>query len=61
MRVLEDMGKIVISVFVTEVTKEDIRAMADDEQRSMSQMASILIDEAIKARAEAKKQSKSKK
>ena len=47
-------NKTVISVFVTEEVKEKLKTLAEKEKRSMSQMASVLIDEALDERSKKK-------
>lgn len=46
-RAIEAMGKVTLTTFVDEEVKEGLKALADAEKRSMSQMAAILIEEAV--------------
>jgi mRNA-degrading endonuclease RelE of RelBE toxin-antitoxin system len=49
------MGKITVTVFIPEEVKEDLKKLAESEQRSLSQMAAILIQQGLdKAKAERK-------
>lgn len=52
---LAQMGKITVTVFIPEEVKEDLKKLAESEQRSLSQMAAILIQQGLdKAKAERK-------
>jgi predicted transcriptional regulator len=49
------MGKITVTVFVSEEMKEGLKKLADVEQRSLSQMAAILLQQGLaKAKEEGK-------
>lgn len=51
----DPMAKVTVTTFLEEDVKEGLKALAEVERRSMSQMAAILIEEAVaKARAEKK-------
>lgn len=45
----EDMPKVTVTAFIEEDIKEGLKALADAERRSMSQMIAVLIERAIKA------------
>lgn len=52
---IEQMGKTTVTVFVSEEMKEDLKRLADSEQRSLSQMAAILLQQGLsKAKEEGK-------
>ncbi|WP_346293757.1 ribbon-helix-helix domain-containing protein [Sphaerothrix gracilis] len=42
-----EMAKVTITAFVEEELKEGLKALADHERRSMSQMAAVLIERAV--------------
>lgn len=46
-KAIEVMGKVTVTTFVDEEVKEGLKALADAEKRSMSQMTAILIEEAV--------------
>jgi predicted transcriptional regulator len=48
------MAKVTVTAFLEEEIKEDLKALADDERRSMSQMIAVLIERAVIANQEAK-------
>lgn len=49
------MGKTTVTVFVSEEMKEGLKKLADVEQRSLSQMAAILLQQGLaKAKEEGK-------
>ena len=41
------MAKVTVTTFVEEDIKEGLKALADHERRSMSQMAAVLIERAV--------------
>ena len=43
----QSMAKVTITTFVEEELKDGLKALADKERRSMSQMAAILIERAV--------------
>lgn len=43
-----DMAKTTITAFIEEATKEDLKALAEYEHRSLSQMVAVLIDRAVR-------------
>lgn len=43
----EDMAKTTVTTFIEEDVKEGLKALADIERRSMSQMVAILIERAV--------------
>lgn len=53
-----EMAKVTVTAFIEEEIKEDLKALADMERRSMSQMISFLIEDAVE---QAKQQGKLKK
>ncbi|MBD1847272.1 hypothetical protein H6F89_28480 [Cyanobacteria bacterium FACHB-63] len=42
------MAKTTITAFIEESVKEDLKALAEYEHRSLSQMVAVLVDRAIK-------------
>jgi predicted transcriptional regulator len=42
-----EMAKVTVTAFIEEDLKDDLKALADKERRSMSQMIAILIEQAI--------------
>ncbi|XGV99746.1 MAG: hypothetical protein ACAF41_12515 [Leptolyngbya sp. BL-A-14] len=51
----ELMAKVTVTAFVDEDIKEGLKALADVERRSLSQMIALLIEDAVeKARQEGK-------
>lgn len=44
----EDMAKTTVTVFIEDELKEDLKALADSERRSLSQMVAVLIEQAVK-------------
>ena len=44
------MGKTTITVFMADEVKTAVKELADSEQRSLSQMAAILIQEGLERR-----------
>jgi len=50
------MGKTTITVFMADEVKAAVKELADSEQRSLSQMASILIQEGLERRREKSQQ-----
>jgi len=43
----DEMAKVTVTAFVEEDIKEGLKALADVERRSMSQMMSFLIEKAV--------------
>jgi predicted CopG family antitoxin len=50
----DPMAKVTVTAFIEEDIKEGLKALADDERRSMSQMIAVLIERAVIAHQEAK-------
>lgn len=44
---LNEMAKVTVTAFVEEDIKEGLKALADAERRSMSQMMAVLIERAV--------------
>lgn len=44
---LDLMAKVTVTTFIEEEVKEGLKALADYERRSMSQMVAVLIERAI--------------
>lgn len=44
----EEMPKVTVTAFIEEDIKEGLKALADAERRSMSQMIAVLIERAVK-------------
>jgi hypothetical protein len=44
-----EMAKVTVTAFIEEDLKDDLKALADKERRSMSQMIAVLIERAIEA------------
>jgi hypothetical protein len=44
---LDEMAKVTITTFVEEELKDGLKALADAERRSMSQMLAVLIERAV--------------
>jgi hypothetical protein len=42
-----EMAKVTVTAFVEEEIKEGLKALADHERRSMSQMMAVLIERAV--------------
>ena len=53
---MSHMGKTTITVFMADEVKAAVKELADSEQRSLSQMASILIQEGLERRREKSQQ-----
>ncbi|WP_228040435.1 hypothetical protein [Nodosilinea sp. LEGE 07088] len=49
----DEMAKVTVTAFIEEELKDDLKALADKERRSMSQMIAVLIERAIEAAKEA--------
>ena len=47
-----EMAKVTVTAFIKEELKDDLKALADKERRSMSQMIAVLIERAIEAAKE---------
>lgn len=45
----DEMAKVTVTAFIEEDLKDDLKALADKERRSMSQMIAVLIERAIHA------------
>jgi len=45
--VSDEMAKVTVTAFIEEELKDDLKALADAERRSMSQMVALLIERAI--------------
>ncbi|MEM1309820.1 MAG: hypothetical protein AAGF98_10100 [Cyanobacteria bacterium P01_H01_bin.153] len=43
----DEMAKVTVTAFIEEELKDDLKALADAERRSMSQMVALLIERAI--------------
>lgn len=43
----DEMSKVTITAFIEEELKEGLKALADVERRSMSQMVAVLIERAV--------------
>jgi hypothetical protein len=43
----DDMAKVTVTAFIEEELKDGLKALADKERRSMSQMMAILIERAV--------------
>ncbi|WP_242541952.1 ribbon-helix-helix domain-containing protein [Leptolyngbya sp. Cla-17] len=43
----DEMSKVTITAFIEEDLKEGLKALADVERRSMSQMVAVLIERAV--------------
>lgn len=50
------MGKTTITIFIADEDKAALKELADSEQRSLSQMAAILIQEGLERRREKSQQ-----
>jgi CopG-like RHH_1 or ribbon-helix-helix domain, RHH_5 len=48
------MAKVTVTAFIEEELKEGLKALADDERRSMSQMIAVLIERSVIAHRESK-------
>lgn len=46
---LDEMAKVTVTAFIEEKLKDDLKALADKDRRSMSQMIAVLIERAIEA------------
>jgi CopG-like RHH_1 or ribbon-helix-helix domain, RHH_5 len=46
------MAKVTVTAFIEGELKDDLKALADKERRSMSQMIAVLIERAIEAAKE---------
>ena len=44
-----EMAKVTVTAFIEEKLKDDLKALADQDRRSMSQMIAVLIERAIEA------------
>ena len=44
---IDEMSKVTITAFIEEDLKEGLKALADVERRSMSQMVAVLIERAV--------------
>lgn len=42
-----EMAKVTVTAFIEEEIKEGLKALADHERRSMSQMMAVLIERAV--------------
>ena len=49
----DEMAKVTVTAFIEEELKDDLKALADKERRSMSQMIAVLIERAIESAKEA--------
>ncbi len=49
----DEMAKVTVTAFIEEELKDDLKALADKERRSMSQMIAVLIERAIESAREA--------
>lgn len=45
----DGMAKVTITAFIEEELKEGLKALADKERRSMSQMVALLVERAVSA------------
>lgn len=51
----DSMAKVTVTAFIEEDLKEALKALADTERRSMSQMMALLIEQAVEeARSQGK-------
>lgn len=46
-RVINEMAKVTVTAFIEEDLKDGLKALADAERRSMSQMVALLIERAV--------------
>lgn len=46
-RVIDEMAKVTVTAFIEEELKDGLKALADAERRSMSQMVALLIERAV--------------
>ncbi|MEH2029617.1 MAG: ribbon-helix-helix protein, CopG family [Nostoc sp.] len=44
----DDMGKVTVTIYMEEEDKEALQQLADAEERSLSQMAVLIVKRAIK-------------
>jgi predicted transcriptional regulator len=44
-----DMAKVTVTAFIEDELKDGLKALADKERRSMSQMVALLIERAVQA------------
>lgn len=44
-----DMAKVTVTAFIEDELKDGLKALADKERRSMSQMVALLIERAVDA------------
>lgn len=44
---LNEMAKVTVTTFIEEELKDGLKALADNERRSMSQMVAVLIERAV--------------
>lgn len=44
---MDEMSKVTVTTFVEEELKDGLKALADNERRSMSQMVAVLIERAV--------------
>lgn len=44
---MDDMAKVTVTTFIEEELKDGLKALADNERRSMSQMVAVLIERAV--------------
>jgi len=47
MGAIAEMAKVTVTAFIEEELKDGLKALADKERRSMSQMVAILIERAV--------------
>ncbi len=43
----DEMAKVTVTTFIEENLKDGLKALADNERRSMSQMVAVLIERAV--------------
>ena len=48
-----EMAKVTVTAFIEEELKDDIKALANKERRSMSQMIAVIIERAVEAARDA--------
>ena len=46
---MDDMAKVTVTLYIDEEDKEALQAIADAEERSLSQMAVLILKRAIRA------------
>ena len=54
--IMDDMAKVTVTLYIDEEDKEALQAIADAEERSLSQMAVLILKRAIRASQSPKEQ-----